>query len=547
MRDHQLGVGPAGLGLRRVHFDALADRIPEPIAFMEVAPENWMGIGGSGGRRFRAIAERVPLVCHGLALNLGGYAPLDFDFLSRLRGFLDVIGARCYSEHLSYCGDHGHLYDLMPLPFTAEAVHHVAARIRQTQDVLGRRMAIENVSYYAAPSDELTEQEFILAILDEADCLLHLDVNNVYVNSINHGYDARAYLRAMPGTRIAYAHVAGHHFEAEDLRIDTHGADVIDPVWDLLNFAYAEHGVFPTLLERDFDVPELEVMLREVETITRIQARHPEAVPAAGRSRAAASALSVREPGALRRFQTAFTRHIRDPASAPAPREIVPARMALYGRLVFGNVERVMANMFPVLKARLPEPDWLALLRRFFRDHPMHDPLFQSMPQEFVHYLEARGPVAGEPPYLLELAHYEWVDYALSVDETVIDMSDIDPEGVLADGRPALNPLVWMLRYDYPVHTFRVAEPPAEPPATPSYLVAYRDRHDKVGYVELNTISARLLELIDDHPEWATSAVLSALARELEVACDGLFHERGLALLSELHERQVILGTHTGS
>jgi len=273
MRSHRRVEG-AGLGLRRVHFDALADRIPEAVSFMEVAPENWLGVGGGGGRKFRRLAERVPLVCHGLALNLRGFAPLDVDFLRKLRGFLAEVDARYYSEHLSYCGDHAHLYDLMPLPFTQETVHHVAARIRQAQDVLGCQMAVENVSYYAAPANELTEIEFLNAVLEEADCLLHLDVNNIYVNSVNHGYDAAAYVRGIPGHRIAFAHVAGHHYESEHLRIDTHGADVIDPVWQLLDLAYAEHGVFPTLLERDFDIPPLDVIVREVEVIADIQARH---------------------------------------------------------------------------------------------------------------------------------------------------------------------------------------------------------------------------------------------------------------------------------
>jgi len=264
----------AGLGLRRVHFDALAQAIPGAIDFMEVAPENWMEVGGGGGRQFRAIAERVPLVCHGLALNLGGHAPLDLAFLHKLRGFLAEVGACFYSEHLSYCGDHAHLYDLMPLPFTEETVRHVAARIRQAQDVLGCRIAVENVSYYAAPSLALSEIEFLNAVLAEADCLLHLDINNIYVNSINHGYDAAAYVRAVPSARIAYAHVAGHHYESEHLRIDTHGADVIEPVWQLLDLAYATHGVFPTLLERDFDIPPLQDAVKEVEIIEAAQAHH---------------------------------------------------------------------------------------------------------------------------------------------------------------------------------------------------------------------------------------------------------------------------------
>jgi uncharacterized protein (UPF0276 family) len=264
----------AGLGLRRVHFDDLLGDVPSAIDFMEVAPENWMDVGGAGGRKFRALAERVPLVCHGLALNLGGHAPLDVAFLGRLRGFLAEVGARCYSEHLSYCGDHAHLYDLMPLPFTQETVRHVAARIRQAQDMLGMRMAVENVSYYARPATDLTEIEFLNAVLSEADCLLHLDLNNIYVNSINHGYDATAFVRAVPGERIAYAHVAGHHYESEQLRIDTHGADVIEPVWHLLDLAYAEHGVFPTLLERDFDIPPLAEALKEVEIIAASLAHH---------------------------------------------------------------------------------------------------------------------------------------------------------------------------------------------------------------------------------------------------------------------------------
>jgi uncharacterized protein len=173
-----------------------------------------------------------------------------------------------------YCADDGHLYDLMPIPFTEEAVHYVADRIRRTQDIIGRRMAIENVSYYAAPGQEMPEIEFINAILKEADCMLHLDINNIYVNSINHRYDAETFLKSLPGERIAYAHIAGHYVEAEDLRVDTHGSDVIDPVWQLLEKAYKHFGVFPTLLERDFNIPPLEKLLLEVDRIAAIQNKY---------------------------------------------------------------------------------------------------------------------------------------------------------------------------------------------------------------------------------------------------------------------------------
>ncbi len=264
----------AGLGLRRAFIGSLAEDIPPQIDFMEVAPENWIDVGGQLGRQFQKISEQIPIVCHGLSLNIGGQAPLDEAFIRRVRQFLDLHNIRVYSEHLSYCADEGHLYDLMPIPFTEEAVHYVAERIMRTQDIIGQRMAMENASYYAAMGKEMEEIEFVNAVLDEADCLFHIDVNNIYVNSINHSYDAEEFLKALPGDRIVYAHIAGHYVEAEDLRVDTHGADVIDPVWQLLDVAYKHFGAFPTLLERDFNIPPLDILLKEVETIRHYQIKH---------------------------------------------------------------------------------------------------------------------------------------------------------------------------------------------------------------------------------------------------------------------------------
>ena len=266
-------VSGRGLGLRRPLMRSLEAGATGPVDFMEVAPENWIDVGGRFGRRFREFTEAVPFVCHGLSLNLGGPAPLDEPFVRRVRQFLDEHDVRCYSEHLSYCGDDGHLYDLMPIPFTAEAVRYVAARIRRVQDILERRIAIENVSYYCAPGAEMREIDFILAVLDEADCDLLLDVNNIYVNSVNHRYDPIEFLHTLPADRIAYAHIAGHYDEAADLIVDTHGADVIDPVWSLLDAAYAHFGEFPTLLERDFNLPPVADLLGEVERIGAAQAR----------------------------------------------------------------------------------------------------------------------------------------------------------------------------------------------------------------------------------------------------------------------------------
>lgn len=264
----------AGLGLRRALLGPLQSVNLDCVDFMEVAPENWIGVGGKYGRQFRSYTERLPFTCHGLSLSLGGPAPLDETFLWRLKTFLDQNQIVCYSEHLSYCTDEGHLYDLMPIPFTPEAVHHVAQRIRHVQEVLERRIAIENVSYYAAPGAELSELDFINAVLQEADCDLLLDLNNIYVNSVNHSYDAAEFLRGLPGKRVAYGHIAGHYNEAEDLIVDTHAADVIQPVWNLLDQAYQQFGVFPTLLERDFNFPPAEVLLQEVQQIQSVQKKY---------------------------------------------------------------------------------------------------------------------------------------------------------------------------------------------------------------------------------------------------------------------------------
>jgi uncharacterized protein (UPF0276 family) len=246
------------------------------VDFLECAPENWIGVGGAYGQSLARLAERFPLSCHGLSLSLGGPAPLDVELLRLIRQFVEQHQVALYSEHLSYCSDDGQLYDLLPLPFTDEAVRHVAARIRQTQDSLGRRIAVENASYYAAPYKALSEIEFLQAVLAEADCDLLLDVNNVFVNAINHGYDAVNFLAEVPVERVVCLHVAGHYDEAPDLKIDTHGASVKGGVWALLEQAYVRFGAVPTLLERDFNFPPLSELLTEVD---QIRVRQSAALP----------------------------------------------------------------------------------------------------------------------------------------------------------------------------------------------------------------------------------------------------------------------------
>ena len=261
----------AGLGFRRELLADILPILPSEVDFWEVAPENWIPLGGAYQRKFQQAISQAPFTTHGLSLSIGSTDKLDVGVVKSIKQFLDANNIALYSEHLSYCSGQGHMYDLMPIPFTSEAVYHVVERIKQVQDIIERPLVLENVSYYMAPNQTLLEIEFLNAVLAESGAFMLLDVNNVYVNSVNHGYDAYDFIDKLPSNKIVYGHIAGHFDEAPDLKVDTHGADVIEPVWALLDHAYRTHGVFPTLLERDFNLPPLGHLLDEVRRIKAIQ------------------------------------------------------------------------------------------------------------------------------------------------------------------------------------------------------------------------------------------------------------------------------------
>ncbi|MDO5073622.1 Protein of uncharacterised function (DUF692) [Neisseria animaloris] len=276
----------AGLGYKRSMADDFLNLNLETsaIQFIEIAPENWLRMGGAARKKFDAVAERFPIACHGLSLSLGGQDPLQIDFLRQVKAFLQQYDIEFFSEHLSYCSHHGHVYDLLPLPFTEESVHHTAARIRLVQDILEQRIAIENTSYYAhSPIAEMDEVDFLNAVVREADCNIHLDVNNVYVNAVNHGIvQPNDYINRTDLNRVCYMHMAGHDEESENLLIDTHGQPVCADVWDL--FAYTCHKLphnVPTLLERDSNFPPFAELEAEVSRIAAIQQQAEEARHAA--------------------------------------------------------------------------------------------------------------------------------------------------------------------------------------------------------------------------------------------------------------------------
>jgi uncharacterized protein (UPF0276 family) len=266
-------IGTIGVGLRREFIDELQQQTPSDIInYIEIAPENWMNMGGNKAKQISWFAKNYPIVAHGLSLSLGGTDPLNIDFLQEVKSFIQQYDIKLYTEHVSFTGANGNLYDLLPIPFNEESANNIIERIKIAQDILGQRIAIENASYYAiSPLSTMTEPEFIAHVLEKSDCLLQLDINNVYVNSRNFSFDAYKFLDAIPKNKVVYMHIAGHDEEEENLLIDTHGQDIRIEVWDLLSYSYKLFGIQPTTLERDLNMPSFTEILAELHLIKKIQ------------------------------------------------------------------------------------------------------------------------------------------------------------------------------------------------------------------------------------------------------------------------------------
>lgn len=260
-----------GIGFRKdFSEELLASDVLKP-AFIELAPENWIGMGGYWKKQLDKAAEKYPITCHGLSLSIGSPDDLDLDFLHKIKKFIKQYNVQIYSEHLSYAKcDNAHLYDLLPIPFRKDAVKHIISRIKQVQDVLEMPLAIENVSYYTPVAAEMDEATFISEIVNGSGCNMLLDVNNVYVNSFNHKYNAKEFITKLPLDKVAYIHMAGHEQISDTVIIDTHGEAVIDQVFDLFEYATALLKPVPVLLERDFNIPELEELQGEINRMETI-------------------------------------------------------------------------------------------------------------------------------------------------------------------------------------------------------------------------------------------------------------------------------------
>lgn len=261
-----------GLGLRVEHYEEIFAGDPR-VDWFEALSENYMVDGGRPLENLARVRERWPVVLHGVSLSIGSVDPLDRDYLHRLRQLADAVQPAWVSDHLCWTGvDGANLHDLMPLPYTEEALGHVVARVRQVQDFLGRRILLENVSSYVAfHASQLSESQFLAEIARRADCLILLDVNNVHVSSHNHGFDARAWLEEIPVERVQQLHLAGHEHDGA-LIVDTHDAAIVDPVWDLYAHAVRRFGPVSTMIERDDHIPPLAELIAELDRAREIAA-----------------------------------------------------------------------------------------------------------------------------------------------------------------------------------------------------------------------------------------------------------------------------------
>lgn len=263
-----------GIGFRKDFAEELINSEVLRPSFIELAPENWIGMGGYWKKQLDKAAEKFPITAHGLSLSIGSPEELDITFIKQVKKFIKQYNIQVYSEHLSYSKcDNAHLYDLLPIPFRMDAVNHIIQRIKTVQDILEIPLVIENVSYYTPVAAEMNESEFISEIIKGSGCKMLLDVNNVYVNAFNHQYNAKDFIRELPLEQVAYMHMAGHEKVSDSLIIDTHGQAIIDPVFELFEFAVSLLNPVPVLLERDFNIPEMQVLQNELSRMDLIIAK----------------------------------------------------------------------------------------------------------------------------------------------------------------------------------------------------------------------------------------------------------------------------------
>ncbi len=533
-----------------------------PVRFFELSPENYMRRGGLFPELLSEVCEHHEVLTHGLSLNIGSTDPLDRDYLDRLAVFLAELGATSHSDHLCWNGNDAlHLHDLLPLPTTDRAAAHVADRILRAQDRLRRPLSLENISYYLLPGGSMPEHEFLARVLEAADCKLLLDVNNVWVNAQNHGFDPYDYLRAIPLDRVDRMHVAGGErlCAYDGLVIDTHGADVGTPVAEMMEWVVERIGPVPVTYERDHEIPPLSILLQHV---ADLQGRYNAAL---GRHRRAVEDVSGRRERIsyglgsveLAHVETGLCRAILDRSDVDnglperlsnrsLPEAAVDliaswptARIAVYRRLVRNTLHKTVLSAFERTASRRGPgfdddvADWLASCGP-------QSPYLHDVAREFVAWAAERWPNdAAVPAYLLDLLRHELLEWDVAAMPLQMDGPE-DPTRFSLDSRLAFADSVLLADYQWRVHELvddvqdRSLPIPGE-----TYLLAYRDAEHDVRYLELTPLAwavlsrLRLGELVRE----AISFGAASLGIPLD---DGVLSRVG-TVLAELVERGVIV------
>lgn len=556
-----------GLGLRWAFLeDVLAGPIDPAIAFFEVSPENYMRRGGYFPAALHRVAEQRPLLTHGLMLGVGG-AALDRDYLVRLRGFLDELGATHHSDHLCWVGGPGScLHELLPLPFRSATARHVADQLRRAQDALARPVALENISDYAALARGrdrgAAELDFICEVLERADCGLLLDLNNVAVNAHNHGHDAQAFVAGLPLHRVVQLHVAGgEHRPRHDLLIDTHGAPVGPQVQALLAWTLARTGPLPVLYERDHNIPPYPQLLAELRELAAVyHAGVAVHVPEDMSGRTSISVLTDMSqrpgpPGAsdlsqtpddatLLAVQRALVEHITAAAPAPpraADREadallVAAPKVAVYRELVRDALVAAVATFLPRTQARRG-PAFAADLGAWLAAGGPQSRLLRDIPGEFFAFITPRW-ADDAPPWLAELAAHELLEYRVAA---APPRPRGEPRPFTLDARLEFDASATLVRYAHAVH--HLSEDPDDttpPPAEPTVLLAYRDDAHAVRFLQLTPLAeAVVASLLADS---TIAAAVRAGAAAESAPLDDERLARISALLADLADRKAILG-----
>lgn len=559
------GTHGVGLGLRWAFMDEVLEEGAGSIPFFELSPENYMRRGGYFPEAVERIADRHPVISHGLMLNIGASDPLDRDYLDALRAFLGRIAVSAHSDHLCWTGTEGRtLHDLLPLPTHRGVIDHLVDRIRRVQDHLGMPVALENISYYLVPGGDAPEHEWVAEVVERADCGLLLDVNNVWVNAQNHDLDPYEILRTMPLDRVVHLHVAGGERLArfDDLVIDTHGTDVSPKVVELMQWVLERTGPRPVVYERDHDIPELDELQAQVQAL---QSAYDAALARATSREADETAtkrierveLTSDAAPALRDTQRVFARFVLDPSFEPSQvsqqpelGEVSPARVEVYRRLVRNAMRSTIRRFIPRTAARLGDARFEAEVWAWLADEGPRSRFFRDVPLEFGRFIERRWPALGRadgadtlPPYLLDLARHELIEMEVDAAAPAPAVEAVEGEVAGLDLAAAIrfDPAVRLARYAHAVHELpiEVDDRSSAPPRATTLLV-YRDPEHEVRFLSLSPFGAALCERL--LAGCSLGEAVSAAAADAHETLDDTLLVRAATLLADLAERGAALG-----